>query len=86
MNPVLATAGMLIGILMVVCGILVALLTGLDPIYGTAGIAIAAGGGTAAWYCQRNAPAPSETSGGIHERSVQKPAENSSRSKFDKKI
>jgi hypothetical protein len=85
-NPVLLQIGMLLGVLLVVGGIILALVTGLDPIYGSLGALIAAAGGATTWYCQRQSPTPTESSGGMHERSVQKPIDAPSRSKFDKKI
>lgn len=85
-NPVLATVGMLMGILMIVCGVLVALLTGLDIIYGSIGLLVAAAGGALSRFCHREAPVQSDNSSGTPERSIQKPVSPSDRSKFDKKI
>ncbi|MBI3829461.1 MAG: hypothetical protein HY291_08090 [Planctomycetes bacterium] len=53
MKNLLANLGMLGGLLLIVAGIVAILGSGLDPLYGSIGFAVAILGGALAWYGNR---------------------------------
>ncbi|MCZ7644619.1 MAG: hypothetical protein M5U26_04925 [Planctomycetota bacterium] len=53
MKALLLNLGMLFGVLLCAGGVVVALITGFDPLFGSAGLALAVLGALAAWACRR---------------------------------
>ena len=77
---------MLLGVLLIVAGVVVFLITGMDLIYGGLGVLIAVGGGALALWGRRGSPEPGTARRGP-ERSTQKPmSAPTSHTKFDRKI
>lgn len=71
MKTLLLSLGMLGGVLLCAAGIVVVLVTGLDPLWSSAGLAAGTVGVALAWSCRRMEGASRDSSG--TERSVQQP-------------
>ncbi|HYG76233.1 MAG TPA: hypothetical protein VEK08_14605 [Planctomycetota bacterium] len=84
MNQLAGTLYLLLGILLIVGGVVAAFLTGFDPVYGSGGAILIAGGAVLLW--KNRASAEAEPVRAQPERSRQKPLNESARSRFDKKI
>ena len=84
-KPLLSNLAMLGGVLLIVAGVVVALVTGMDILYGALGLmACAAGVGLILWGRGGSPDSGVLTQG--PERSTQKPLSPSASSKFDRKI
>jgi hypothetical protein len=73
MKPFLQTLGMLLGLLLCVCGAAIVLITGLDVLYGCLGVALALSGGAVLWVIHRRGPSPGTQLPGSPQRSRQLP-------------
>jgi len=84
-KPLFSNLAMLGGVLLIVAGVVVALVTGMDILYGALGLLIcAAGVGLILWG--RGSSTDSSAPARGPERSTQKPLAPNSSSKFDRKI
>jgi len=74
MQTLLANLGMLCGILLAAAGVLAVLVTGFDPLWGGAGLAVGIVGGALAYFSRKHAGIETSASGA--ERSRQLPEQN----------
>lgn len=84
-KPLLTNLAMLCGVLLIAAGVVLALVTGMDLIYGALGLLMAAGGVASTLWGRGGSPdsaAPTQGS----ERSTQKPMAPTVPTKFDRKI
>jgi len=76
-SPAAVSLAILLGVLLAVGGIVMALVSGLDPLYGGIGASIATAGIVLAWRMRRANPLPEERTVVSGERSVQLPEDES---------
>ncbi|HEY3325161.1 MAG TPA: hypothetical protein VGP72_32205 [Planctomycetota bacterium] len=74
----------LLGLLLIIAGIVVALVSGLDLLYGPLGLAISAAG---LWLVRRSyEEPPPEVPQGDRQRSVQKPEESDAHTRINRRL
>ena len=84
-KPLLSNLAMLGGVLLIVAGVVVALVTGMDLLYGALGLVLCAAGVGLIFWGRGSSPDPAAPTRGP-ERSTQKPIAPNTSSKFDRKI
>jgi len=84
----LETVILLLGILAAATGVVAILLSGLDPIIGSAGLLLSLIAGAIVWHYRRKHPLPHSDSTIVAGRSVQRPPseDEQSESKFRRKM
>lgn len=84
-KPLLSNLAMLGGVVLIAAGLVLALVTGMDILYGSLGMVLAVAGAGLTFWGRGSGPDVSAPTRGP-ERSTQKPAAPSQHTKLDRKI